>query len=112
MKRKKILRTKKYLTKILSQKQVSKRYVDSMNKYLCYRVDYLIINDTRVNIFKYYDNSNKYRYNFLIYDFLSYHKALILNLCAIPVNRVDKGYNSFINKLFPGIAHITIAFKR
>lgn len=107
MKRKKILRTKKYLTKILSQKQVSKRYVDSMNKYLCYRVDYLIINDTRVNIFKYYDNSNKYRYNFH-----GYRQAPILNLCAISVNRVDKGYNSFINKLFPGIMHITIAFKR
>lgn len=109
MKRKKILRTKKYLTKILSQKQVSKRYVDSMNKYLCYRVDYLIINDIRVNIFKYYDNFNKHKYSFIKLNKTSL--PIVLSLYAIPVNRADKDYNAFMNELFPDIMHITTVFR-
>lgn len=105
MKKKKILRTKKYLTRVLNKKQISKRYVESMNKYLYYHVYYLLINNKKVSMFKYNDNFSKHKY-----IFLKINQSEIA-LCAIPINRINKDYDAYLDELFPNNMRITTIFK-
>lgn len=104
MKKKKILRTKKYLNIVLYQKRITKHFMISLSKFMKKHIDFLAINSVSFEIKRCNEhNAKKYKY---IFGYIDGIDEMVIY--PIPINKnplqnkhIEAQIDEILKRTFP-----------